>query len=118
MQAKRLNNTQFETSNDDGGHKHIVTANSCDCADYLFRKQKTGGSCKHMTFIKPLLDNNISTIETPTKNPILEFIKSKGAVHYYDIAQEFNSTGIDIELEQLINKGEITKIKNDRYMVM
>ena len=133
MKAKRLNETQFETTDDLDSHRHLVTLNSCDCPDYKFRKIKTGESCKHMTFIKDFFIPSenifqkscipcdlISLSITDIKAKILEYIKENKKVSFDELKEKFGCSDEELieKLNKLLERGEIYSPKPDIYVLL
>lgn len=119
MKANRLNETDFETTDDAGGHKHIVTATSCDCPDYRFRKSASGGLCKHMLFVKPLFDTTTAPVQQKLVNnhdEIINFIRQCGTADHYDIEQKFGN--VDDAIQDMLSKGDIFSPRGGKYKVL
>ena len=84
-----------------------VTESSCDCLDFMYRRSKVGGKCKH------ILKYFIEIIDTTT-NDIEELRKFfKNGVNIFDAYEKLG----DYKIKQLISIGEIVKYK-DKFVLL
>jgi|SRR5579859_3580327 len=48
----------------------------CDCKDYVYRRQATGESCKHMKAASAFYQDQLSILLNDTTNPVVSIIRA------------------------------------------